>query len=171
MTRPPVVLAFLAMFTIAAGETAGALMGWLRPAVESYARARVVANASVHGLAGSAEYDAEVTGRAVFGAEAGLSFFHTHAEGVGLIALLVGAAVATFVVSAPLRGGLYALLALASLFPWGYAVYSIAVLELGRDAGVELAERWVLTPLGSAAILALLGAAAALLAGRRAAAR
>ena len=171
MVRPPVALAFLAMFTIAAGETAGAFMGWLRPAVESYAGSRVTANALAHGLAGSAEYDAEVTRRAVFGAEAGLSFFHTHAEGVGLIVLLVGGVAATFVVSRPLRGGLYALLALASLFPWGYVVYAVAVLELGRDAGIGLAERWVLMPLGSAAILALLGVAAALLSGRRAAAR
>lgn len=171
MTRPPVLLAFLAMFTMAAGETAGAFMGWLRPTVERYARARVAANATAHGLAGSAEYDAEVTGRAVFGAEAGLSFFHTHAEGVGLIVLLVGAPVASLVASRRLRGGLYALLALGSLFPWGYLVYGVSILELGRDSGIELAERWVLTPLGSAAILALLGFGAVLVATRGRAAR
>jgi hypothetical protein len=34
------------------------------------------------------------------------------------------------------------------------------VPELGRDAGVALAERFVLIPLGSAALLALLGLAA-----------
>ena len=31
------------------------------------------------------------------------------------------------------------------------------MLELGRDAGVELAERWILTPLGLAAIAGLVG--------------
>ena len=43
------------------------------------------------------------------------------------------------------------------MFPLGYLVYGVAVLEAGRDAGIELAERWVLTPLGSAAILGLIG--------------
>jgi hypothetical protein len=171
MTRPPVLVAFLGVLTISAGETGGAVMGWLRPAVQEYARARVATNARAHGLAGSAEYDAEITGRAVFGAEAGLSFFHTHAEGVGLVVLLVSTGVATFVATRRLRASLYALLALAALFPWGYLVYGVAILELGRDTGIELAERWVLTPLGSAAILALLGFAAVLLAGRDRAAR
>jgi len=31
------------------------------------------------------------------------------------------------------------------------------VLELGRDAGTELAERWLLTPLGISAIAGLVG--------------
>jgi hypothetical protein len=34
-------------------------------------------------------------------------------------------------------------------------VYGAAVLELGREAGIEAAERWVLMPLGSAAIAGL----------------
>ena len=49
-----------------------------------------------------------------------------------------------------------------ALFPLGYLVYGAAVLEAGRDAGIELAERWVLTPLGSAAILGLVGLVLAL---------
>jgi len=164
--RPPLLVVLLSVVTISAGETGGALLGSLRPSIERYARARVAANAPAHGLAGSAEYDAEVTERAVFAAEAGLSFFHTHAEGVGLVALLAGTAVATFVPSRRGRASLLAPLGLAALFPWGYLVYGWAVLEIGRDAGVELAERWVLTPLGVAAIAALLGLAVALLAGR-----
>ena len=43
------------------------------------------------------------------------------------------------------------------LFPLGYLVYGAAVLELGRDAGIELAERWILTPLGVSAIAGLAG--------------
>jgi hypothetical protein len=54
------------------------------------------------------------------------------------------------------------LLTAGALFPLGYLTYALAVLQLGRDAGVELAERWVLTPLGVAAIVGLLGLAAAL---------
>ena len=54
------------------------------------------------------------------------------------------------------------------LFPLGYLVYAFAVLERGRDGGVELAERWVLTPLGGLVIvgLGLLALSLAVRAGR-----
>jgi len=60
------------------------------------------------------------------------------------------------------RAALYALLTMGALFPLGYLVYAFAVLRLGRDAGVEFAEAWVLTPLGSSAILGLIGLAVVL---------
>jgi len=60
------------------------------------------------------------------------------------------------------RGTLYTLLTLGALFPLGYLVHSFAVLRFGRETGVEFAETWVLTPLGAAAILGLLGLAASL---------
>jgi hypothetical protein len=147
---------------VALGETAGAVMSQLRPQIERYARARVVANPAVHGLAGSAEYDAEVVDRTVFTAEAGLSFLHTHAEGLGPVVLLAGTLVATAVPGRLTRGLLYGLLTAGGLFPLGYLVYAVAVLELGREAGLALAERWVLMPLGSGVILALLGLVVAL---------
>ena len=55
------------------------------------------------------------------------------------------------------RTVLYGLLTLGGLFPLGYLVYGAAVLEMGRDAGIELAERWILTPLGVSAIAGLVG--------------
>ena len=146
---------FLAVVLIALGETSGALLSELRPSVQRVARARVAANASTHGLAGSAEYDAQVTDRAVFATEAGLSFFHTHAEGLGLLVLLVST-VATSTVPWPIvRTIVQVLVAVGGLFPLGYLVFSVAVLEGGIDAGTALAERWVLTPLGTAAIAGL----------------
>jgi hypothetical protein len=73
-------------------------------------------------------------------------------------------------VRAPLaRRALYALLTVGALFPIGYLVYALAVVELGRDDGVALAETWVLSPLGMAAIAGLIGLAIAL--GRRPEAR
>jgi hypothetical protein len=147
---------------MALGATAGAVMGQLRPETERYARARIAANTAAHGLLGTAEYDDEVTARAVFTAEAGLSFFHTHAEGLGPLLLLVGTLVATLVPGRRTRGLLQALVGVGGVFPLGYLVYSLASLALGRDAGVALAERYVLTPLGSAVILGLLGLLAAL---------
>ncbi|MBI3106585.1 MAG: hypothetical protein HYY95_13630, partial [Candidatus Rokubacteria bacterium] len=137
---------------MALGETGGAAMSQLRPSIDRYARARVNANAPAHGLSGSAEYDEEVRGRAVYAAEAGLSFFHTHAEGLGLILFFTSTLVASAVPWRRARAALYVLSTAGGLFPIGYLVYSAGALELGRDAGIELAERWVLTPLGGAAI-------------------
>jgi len=164
--RPPLIVVFVAVFVIALGETAGALMSAFRPGIQTYARSRVAANPAAHGFAGTPEYDLEITSRAVFATEAGLSFFHTHSEGLGPIVLLATTVIATFVRSRRARTGLYALFTLGGLFPLGYLVYAVAVLEAGRDTGVELAERYVLTPLGSAAIIGLL-ALALVLAGRR----
>lgn len=162
MRRPPLVLVLVAVAMMALGATAGAVMGGLQPETERYARARIAANPGTHGLLGAAEYDDEVVARTVFTAEAGLSFFHTHAEGLGPLLLVVGTLVATLVPGRRTRGLLHALFVVGGLFPFGYLVYGLATLELGRDAGVALAERYVLTPLGSAVILGLLGLLAAL---------
>jgi len=134
---------------------------------ERWAAARVAANAAAHGVSGSAEYDDEVRARAVYSAEAGLSFFHTHAEGLGLILFFTSTVVASAVPWRRARAVLWALLGLGSLFPLGYLVYGVAALELGRDTGIALAETWILTPLGSATLAGLLGLAVALAARRR----
>ena len=155
--RPPLVVVLIAVVVIALGETAGAAMSRLRPQIERYAAARVAANAGVHGLSGSAEYDDDVRDRAIFTAEAGLSFFHLHAEGLGLVLFFASTLVASAVPGRTMRGALYMLLTLGGLFPLGYLAYGAAVLEVGRDTGVELAERSILTPLGLAAIAGLLG--------------
>ena len=162
MRRPPTVVVLIALLMIALGETSGAVMSQLRGPFDSYARARIAANPATHGLTGSAEYDDEIRGRTIFAAEAGLSFFHTHAEGLGLIVLGVATVTATVVPWARLRAALHALVGVGGLFPLGYLVYALAVLELGRDDGVALAERWVLTPLGSAVLVALVAQVIAL---------
>jgi hypothetical protein len=162
VSRPPLIVVFVAVLVIALGELGGAALSQLRPATARWAAARVAANPAAHGLSGSAEYDDEVRDRTVFTVEAGLSFFHTHAEGVGLVLFFASTLVASVVRTARVRAVLYALLTLGGLFPLGYLAYALAVLELGRDTGIEVAERWVLTPLGLAAILGLLGLAVAL---------
>lgn len=168
MSRPPTLVVFVAILMITLGETGGAVMSQLRPALDRYTRALVAASPATHGLAGSAEYDDDIAARVVFTVEAGLSFFHTHAEGVGLVTLAAGTLVASLVPWRRPRGALYALSAAGSLFPLGYLIYSAAVLHAGLDAGVELAERYVLTPLGSAMITALVGLLLLALFGRRA---
>jgi hypothetical protein len=166
--RPPLVVVFVAIVVIALGELGGAVLSQLRPATARWAAARIAANPQAHGLTGSAEYDDTIRERTVFAAEAGLSFFHTHAEGTGLVLFFAATLVASVVRRRTLRAVLYALLTVGALFPLGYLVYTLAVLQLGRESGIELAERWVLTPVGSAAIVGLLGLAWAL--GRRGAA-
>jgi hypothetical protein len=163
VSRPPLVVVLVAVVMLALGETGGAAMSQLRPAIERYAAARVEVNRVAHGLSGSAEYDDEVRARAIYTAEAGLSFFHTHAEGLGLILFFASTVVANAVPGPAVRALLYVLLTLGALFPLGYLAYGIAVLEMGRDGGVELAERWVLTPLGLSAIAGLAGLALALI--------
>jgi len=160
--RPPLLVVFVAVAVIALGEASGAVIGALRPAVARWAAAQVAARPQAHGLTGSAEYDDEVRDRTMFATEAGLSFLHTHAEGMGLVAFFAATLVASVVSGRRLRGVLYALLTAGALFPLGYLVYALAVLTLGRESGVTLAEMWVLTPLGVAAILGLAGLALAL---------
>lgn len=162
MGRPPLIVVFVAIVVIALGELGGAVLSQLRPATARWAAARIAANPSVHGLTGSPEYDDAVRERTVFATEAGLSFFHTHAEGTGLVLFFAATLVASVVQWRAARATLYALLTLGALFPLGYLVYALAVLSLGRDSGIEIAETWVLTPLGSAAIAGLAGLAAAL---------
>lgn len=147
----------MAVTLIALGETGGAVMSQLRPSIERYAAARIDANREAHGLAGSSEYDDEIRARATYAAEAGLSFFHTHAEGMGLILFFTSTLVASVVLGRGRRVLLYLLLAAGSLFPLGYLAYGVAVLEVGRDAGIGLAERWILSPLGGLALAGLIG--------------
>ena len=163
--RPPLAVVLVAIAMMALGETAGAAMSRLKPEIQRYAAARVAANPQAHGFSGSAEYDDEVRAQAIFSAEAALSFFHLHAEGVGLVLFFASTLVAAFTPGRRARALLYGLLTLGGLFPLGYLVYGAAVLELGRDAGIDLAERWILAPLGVWAIAGLL--ALMLLAARR----
>jgi hypothetical protein len=169
VSRPPLLVVFVAVLVITLGELGGAALSQLRPATARWAAARVAANAPAHGLTGTAEYDDAVRERAVFTVEAGLAFFHLHAEGMGLVLFFASTLVASVVRSRVARGTLYTLLTTGALFPLGYLGYALAVVELGRDDGVAFAETWILSPLGAAAIAGLLGLAAAV--ARRAEAR
>ena len=167
MRCPPLAVMFVGLFVIALGETAGAVMSQLRPQVVRYTQSRIAANPQPHGLAGSAEYDAEVTARAVYSAEAGLSFSHTHAQGLGPLVIFASTVAASVVPWRRARGALYVLFSLGASFQLGYLAYSVAVLEWGRDTGIETVERYVLAPLGSAAIVGLVALAVLMVAGHR----
>jgi hypothetical protein len=165
VSRPPLVVVFVAVLLIALGELGGAVLSQLRPAVARWVAARVAANPAAHGLSGSAEYDDAVREQVVFTAEAGLSFFHTHAEGMGLVLFFAATLVASVVRGRAMRAVLHAMLTAGALFPLGYLLYATAAVGIGRDAGVTLAEAWVLTPLGTTFVLGLVGLVVAL--GRR----
>src|SRR3954469_13973613 len=96
--RPPLLVVFVAVVVITLGEVGGAMLsGGLRPATARWATARIAANAPAHGLTGTAEYDDAVRERAVFSVEAGLAFFHVHAEGIGLVLFFASTLVASVV--------------------------------------------------------------------------
>src|SRR5215471_17883364 len=120
VTRPPLAVVLVALVMLALGETAGAAMSRLKPEIQRYAAARVAANPAAHGISGSAEYDDEVRAQAIFSAEAALSFFHLHAEGVGLVLFFAATLVAALVPVPRSRTALYVLLTLGALFPVGY---------------------------------------------------
>src|SRR5438093_13101493 len=115
--RPPLAVVLVALVILALGEAAGAAMSRLKPEIQRYAATRVAANAAAHGFSGSAEYDDEVRERAIFTAEAGLSFFHLHAEGVGLVLFFTSTLVASAVPWRRARAALYLLLTLGGLCP------------------------------------------------------
>ena len=161
MRRPPALLVFVSMLLLALGATGGALMSVLQPQIRQYASERIFAAREVHTLSGSRDYDADVVNEIVFTIEAGLSFFHTHGEGMGLVLLFAAALVASLARPRMVRGGLQWLLGLSALFPIGYLAYSAFILVYGRDRGIALAERLLLIPAGSSAILALAGLAGA----------
>src|SRR5712671_4754908 len=108
--RPPLAVVLVAIVMLALGETAGAAMSRFKPEIQRYAATRVAANPGAHGFSGSAEYDDEVRDRAIFTAEAGLSFFHLHGEGVGLVLFFASALVAATVPGRRARTVLYLLL-------------------------------------------------------------
>src|SRR6266511_3312936 len=64
--RPPLAVVLVAIAMMVLGETAGAAMSRLKPEIQRYAAARVVANSQAHGFSGSAEYDDEVRAQAIF---------------------------------------------------------------------------------------------------------
>jgi hypothetical protein len=162
VSRPPLLVVLVAVVVITLGELGGATLSQLRPATARWAAAGIAANAPAHGLTGTPEYDDAVRERAVFSVEAGLSFFHVHAEGMGLVLFFASTLVANVVRARSVRRALYTLLTAGALFPLGYLAYALAVVRFGRDDGVALAEAWILTPLGLAAIAGLIGLAVAL---------
>lgn len=155
MRRPPLALIFLSVLLLALGTTAGAAMSTLAPEIRAYATERIFAAREIHYLSGSRDYDADVVADIVFTVEAGLSFLHTHAEGMGLVLLFASTVIASVVRRRPFRALLYWLLGLAFLFPIGYAVYSALILFVGRDRGGALAEQLFLIPFGTSSIVGL----------------
>ncbi|MBI4607552.1 MAG: hypothetical protein HY726_00915 [Candidatus Rokubacteria bacterium] len=155
MRRPPLVLIVLSVLLLALGTTGGAVMSLLQPQIQRFSTERIFSAREVHNLSGSREYDAEVVADIVFTIEAGLSFFHTHGEGMGVVLLFAATAVASLVGRRWLRALLYWLLGLSFLFPLGYVGYSALILFYGKDAGIALAEQALLIPFGSSAILGL----------------
>jgi len=153
--RPPRPVVFLAVLLIALATAGGAVMSAFRLPIQRYATERILAAPETHNLSGSRAYDLDVASEIVFAVEAGLSFFHTHGEGMGLVLLFAATTVSHLVRRRGLRNGVNTILGLSFLFPIGYLAYSLFILLSGKDRGIALAEEWLLIPFGSSAILGL----------------
>jgi hypothetical protein len=153
--RPPLLVTFLAVLLIALATAGGAVMSAFRLPIQRYATERILAAPETHNLSGSRAYDLDAAGEIVFTIEAGLSFFHTHGEGMGVVLLFASTAVSYLVRRRGFRNGVNTILGLSFLFPIGYLAYSLFTLVYGKDNGITLAEEWLLIPFGSAAILGL----------------
>ncbi len=145
---------FLSMVVLALAETAGAFMGRYRKELNDWLSEAVNRRPAVHGLTGNRDYDAELIPQIVFQSEAGLSFFHTHGEGMGVVVVAGGTIVSSLIGSRAWRGALHVLLGAAAAFPLGFLASAGLTITLGKDLAAEWAERWLLIPLGSAAIAA-----------------
>jgi len=151
---PPLPLLFLCVTILALAETAGGFMGFYRKAISAWLAESVNGRPEVHGLTGNRDYDAELIPQIVFQSEAGLSFFHTHGEGMAVVVVAGGTIVSSLVASRAWRGALHLLLAAGAVFPLGFLASAWLTVTLGKDPGAEWAERWMLIPLGSATIAA-----------------
>lgn len=151
---PPLPVLFLSVLILALAETAGALIGRYRGDINTRLTEAVSRRPEVHGLTGNRDYDAELIPQIVFQSEAGLSFFHTHGEGMALVVLAGGTVVSSLVAARAARGLLHLLLAAGTVFPLGFLAYAGLIVPMGVDRAVAWAERWILIPAGSAAMAA-----------------
>ncbi|HYB73727.1 MAG TPA: hypothetical protein VED18_10165 [Candidatus Sulfotelmatobacter sp.] len=147
---PPLPVLFFSVLILALAETAGAIIGRYRGDINTWLTEAVSRRPEVHGLTGSRDYDAELIPQIVFQSEAGLSFFHTHGEGMALVVLAGGTVVSSLVASRAARGFLNVLLAAGVVFPLGFLAYAGLIVPMGVDPAVDWAERWILIPAGSA---------------------
>jgi len=138
---------------VALGETAGAACP-AQAEIQRYAAARGRRHGAAHGFSGSGPSTTTRCGPRDLTAEAGLSFFHLHAEGVGWSLFFASTLVAATVPWRRARPPLSGADARRALSP-GLSRVRAAVLEIGatpdRDGRAQ-----VLTPLGVSAIVGLL---------------
>jgi hypothetical protein len=141
---------FLSVLILALAETAGAVIGRYRGDINTWLTEAVSRRPEVHGLTGNQGYDAELIPQIVFQSEAGLSFFHTHGEGMALVVLAGGTIVSSLVAWRAARGLLLVLLSAGAVFPLGFLAYAGLIVPMGVDPALAWAERWILIPAGSA---------------------
>ena len=155
LRQPPPIITLAAVLLWLLGSLGGIGMAVLSPQIRQVSRMWIMDRERVHMLVGAMDYDAPIVNDLIYLVEAGLSFFHTHAEGMGLVVLALGTMVGTCFGPGRLRAVLLTLVGLAAVFPMGYALYSALIPLMGRDRGIGLAETLILMPFGGATILAL----------------
>lgn len=153
---PPLGALLVGVALIACAEVGGASMVQFKLQLTRWARSVMLARPAVHGLVGVRDVDEPIIDEALVKLDAGLRLFHMHAEGMGLVIVVVTTVAVTLVASAAVARAIVALLTAGGAgYPVGYLLWSALIPFYGVETGKTVAEWLVWIPFGGATIVAM----------------
>ena len=153
---PPLGAVLVGVALIACAEVGGASMVQFKLQLTRWARSVMLARPAVHGLVGVRDVDEPIIDEALVKLDAGLRLFHMHAEGMGLVIVVVTTVAVTLVASAAVARAIVALLTAGGAgYPLGYLLWSALIPFYGVETGKTVAEWLVWIPFGGATIVAM----------------
>jgi hypothetical protein len=153
---PPLGALLVGVALIACAEVGGASMVQFKLQLTRWARSVMLARPAVHGLVGVRDVDEPIIDEALVKLDAGLRLFHMHAEGMGLVIVVVTTVAVTLVASAAVARAIVALLTAGGAgYPVGYLLWSVLIPFYGVETGKTVAEWLVWIPFGGATIVAM----------------
>lgn len=153
---PPLGAVLVGVALIACAEVGGASMVQFKLQLTRWARSVMLARPAVHGLVGVRDVDEPIIDEALVKLDAGLRLFHMHAEGMGLVIVVVTTVAVTLVASAAVARAIVALLTAGGAgYPVGYLLWSALIPFYGVETGKTVAEWLVWIPFGGATIVAM----------------
>jgi hypothetical protein len=153
---PPLGALLVGVALIACAAVGGASMVQFKLQLTRWARSVMLARPAVHGLVGVRDVDEPIIDEALVKLDAGLRLFHMHAEGMGLVIVVVTTVAVTLVASAAVARAIVALLTAGGAgYPVGYLLWSALIPFYGVETGKTVAEWLVWIPFGGATIVAM----------------
>ena len=153
---PPRWVLLIAVLSIVVAEVGGGAMGRFKIELTRWARDRMLAQPSVHGLVGVRDVDERILDEALVKFDAGLRLFHMHAEGMGLVIVATSMIAVTVIQHTAARRAIVTLLTVGGAgYPVGYLAWSALIPTYGVERSKTIAEWFVWVPFGTATIVAL----------------